>query len=48
MGHFKPNPEQLSITENQLIFRTLINFSKKFTDKSVEEEVILYEKHISS
>ena len=40
MGHFKLYPEQLFITGHQLIF------SKQFMDKSVEEELILYKKHI--
>ena len=43
MGHFKPYPEQLFIIGHQLFF------SEQFTDRSVacvEEELILYEKHI--
>ena len=36
MGHLKPYPEQLYITEHQLFF------SNQFTDKSVDEELILY------
>ena len=40
MGHFKPYPEQVFITGHQLFS------SKQFTDKSVEEELILYKKHI--
>ena len=40
MGHFKPYPEQLFITGHQLFF------SNKFTAKFVEEELILYKKHI--
>ena len=40
MGHFKPYPEQLFIAGHQLFF------SNQFTDKSVEEELILYKKHI--
>ena len=39
MGHFKSYPEQLFITGHQLFF------SKQFTDKSVEEKLILYKKH---
>ena len=42
-GTFKPHPEQLFITGHQLFL------SNQFTDKSVEEEVILYKKtYISS
>ena len=40
MGHFKQYPEQLFITGHQLYF------SEQFTDKSVEEELILHKKHI--
>ena len=40
MGHFKPYPEQLFITGHEFFF------SHQFTDKSVEEELILYKKHI--
>ena len=40
MGHSKPYPEQLFITGHQLFV------SNQFTDKSVEEELILYKKHI--
>ena len=40
MGHFKPCPEQLFITGHQLFF------FKQFTDKPVEEELILYKKHV--
>ena len=40
MGHFKPYPEHLFITGHQLFF------SNQFTDRSVEEELILYKKHI--
>ena len=40
MGHFKPYLKQLFITGHQLFF------SKQVTDKSVEEELILYKKHI--
>ena len=40
MGHFKPYPEQVFITGHQLFF------SKQFTVKSVEEELIFYKKHI--
>ena len=40
MGHFKSYPEQLFITGYQIFF------SKQFTDLSVEEELILYKKHI--
>ena len=40
MGHFKPYPELLFITGHQLFF------SNRFTDKSVEEELLLYKKHI--
>ena len=40
MGHFKQHPEQLFITGHQLFF------SGQFTDKSVEEELILYKKRI--
>ena len=40
MGHFKPYPEQLFTTGQQLFF------SKQFKDKSVEGELILYKKHI--
>ena len=40
MGHFKPYQEQLFITGHQLFF------PKQFTDKSVEEELILCKKHI--
>ena len=40
MGHFKPYSEQLFITGHQLFF------SEQLTDKSVEEEIILYKKHI--
>ena len=39
MEHFKPYPEQLFITGYQF-------FSNQFTDKSVEEKLILYKKHI--
>ena len=39
MGHFKPYPEQLFITGHHF-------FSNHFTDKFVEEELILYKKHI--
>ena len=41
-GTFKPYPEQLFITGHQLFF------SKQFTDKYVEEDLILYKKHISA
>ena len=40
MGHFKPYPEQLFIIGHQVFV------SNQFTDKSVEEELILYKKHI--
>ena len=40
MGHFKSYPEQLFITEHKLFF------CMQFTDKSVEEELILYKKHM--
>ena len=39
MGHYISYPEQLLITGHQLFF------SNQFTDKSVEEELILYKKH---
>ena len=40
MGHFKPYSEQLFITGHQLFF------TKQFTDKYVEEELILYKTYI--
>ena len=40
MGLFKPYPEQLFITGHQFFF------AKQFTDKSKEEELILYKKRI--
>ena len=43
MGHFKPYPEQLFMTKH------LLFLSNQFTDKFVEEELILYKKtYISS
>ena len=38
MGQLKQYPEQLFITENQIFF------PKQFTDKPVEEELIVYKK----